>query len=104
MRLVNVHELLHLVRVIWFLHSPLDVLDKVLDFVLLSLGHDLGLFGLELQVADCVFFSLHVLFHLSETFGLHLKQFLQIVQILLQTLNLLLFGLQTGLHFKGTMR
>ena len=75
-RLVNVHELLHLVCIVRLLHRPLNVLDKVLDLVLFPLRHDLCLLTLAYQVSNRVLLRLHVLLHLSETFGLHLKKFL----------------------------
>ena len=45
----------------------------------------------------------HILLHLQQTLRLHIKKFLEIVQILLQAFNLLLFGLETGLHFECSM-
>ena len=100
---VDAHEALHFIRVIRPLHRLLDICDEVLNLVLLLLRQYLGFLALQFQLSNRILLLLHVLLHLLETLGLHVKQFLQVVQVLLQALNLLLFRLQTGLHLESAM-
>jgi len=85
------------------LHRLLDGCHEVLDIVLLLLCHDLGLLSQLFKVDDGLFLLSDVLFHLQQTLGLHVEQFLKIVQVLLQTFDLLFFRLETGFHFEGAM-
>lgn len=100
---VDSHKTLHLVSIILLLHSLLNGSHEVLNVALPLLRSDLGSLSLMLQSDDPLLFLVHILLHLQQTLRLHIKQFLEIMQILLQAFNLLLFGLETGLHLECSM-
>ena len=70
---IDSHEALHFIRIILFLHSLLNVLDKLLDLVLLLLRGYLGLLPEALQIDNRLLFLVDILLHLSQTLSLHVE-------------------------------